>query len=51
MDENETLNEDIDDGTKQQSELSIVYPIIAFTFIGTVLLISGILHGSVRFKR
>ena len=51
MDENETLNEDIDDETKQQSELSIVYPIIAFTFIGTVLLISGILHGSVRFKR
>jgi glutaminyl-peptide cyclotransferase len=51
MDENETLNEDIDDGTKQQSELSIVYPIIAFTFIGTVLLIFGILHGSVRFKR
>ena len=51
MEENETLNEDIDDGTKQQSELSIVYPIIAFTFIGTVLLISGILHGSVRFKR
>jgi glutaminyl-peptide cyclotransferase len=51
MDENETLNEDIDEETKQQSELSIVYPIIAFTFIGTVLLIFGILHGSVRFKR
>ena len=51
MDENETLNEDFDEETKQQSELSIVYPIIAFTFIGTVLLIFGILHGSVRFKR
>jgi glutaminyl-peptide cyclotransferase len=51
MDENETLNEDIEEENKQQSELSIVYPIIAFTFIGTVLLIFGILHGSVRFKR
>ena len=51
MDENETLNEDTDDEARQQSEVSIIYPIIAFTFIGASLLTFGILHGSVRFKR
>ena len=51
MDENETLDEDTDEKTKQSPQLSIVYPIIVFTFIGASLLTFGILHGSVRFKR
>lgn len=51
MDANETLMEDTDDKAEQKSEINIIYPILAFTFIGTILLISGILHGSVRFKR
>lgn len=49
--ENETLNEDTDNKTTQSTQLSIIYPIIAFTFIGASLLTFGILHGSVRFKR
>ena len=51
MDENDTLNEDTDNESKQSTQLSIVYSIIAFTFIGASLLTFGILHGSVRFKR
>ena len=51
MDENETLDEDTHEKTKQSPQLSIVYPIIVFTFIGASLLTFGILHGSVRFKR
>ena len=49
--ENETLNEDTDNKTKQSTQLSIIYPILAFTFIGASLLTFGLLHGSVRFKR
>ena len=51
MDENDTLNEDTDNESKQSTQLSIVYSIIAFTFIGASLVTFGILHGSVRFKR
>ncbi len=51
MDENDTLNEDTDNESKQSTQLSVVYSIIAFTFIGASLLTFGILHGSVRFKR
>ena len=50
-DVNESLNEDTDHKTKQSTQLNIVYPILAFTFIGASLLTFGILHGSVRFKR
>jgi len=49
--ENETLNEDTDNKTRQSTQLSIIYPILAFTFIGASLLTFGLLHGSVRFKR
>ena len=51
MDENDTLNEDTDNESKQSTQLSVVYSIIAFTFIGASLVTFGILHGSVRFKR
>ena len=50
-DENETLDEETDNKTKETTELSIIYPILAFTFIGASLITFGILHGSVRFKR
>ena len=51
MNENDTLYEDTDNESKQSTQLSIVYSIIAFTFIGASLVTFGILHGSVRFKR
>ena len=50
-DENETLDKETDNKTKETTELSIIYPILAFTFIGASLITFGILHGSVRFKR
>ena len=51
MDENETKEELRDNETKETPQSSISIPILVYVAIGVVLLLLGILQGSVRFKR
>ena len=50
MEENATLQDDIEDKNKDASQYDAVVSFVVFSVIGAVLLLFGILHGSVRFK-
>ena len=50
MEENATLQDDVEDKNEDASKYDAVVSFVVFSAIGVVLLLFGILHGSVRFK-
>jgi hypothetical protein len=50
MEENATLQDDVEDKNEEASQYDAVVWFVVFSVIGAVLLLFGILHGSVRFK-
>jgi hypothetical protein len=50
MEENATLQDDVEDKNEDASQYDAVVSFAIFSAIGAILLLFGILHGSVRFK-
>ena len=50
MEENTTLQDDVENKSEDATQYDAVVLFVVFSAIGAVLLLFGILHGSVRFK-
>ena len=50
MEENATLQDDVEDKNEDASQYDAVVSFVVFSAVGAILLLFGILHGSVRFK-